>query len=411
MKLVFPAALRPHGLYIAGNPGSGKTSLIQDLALRDIKAGRGVCVIDPTGDLVDRLVNWVPKSRVNDTIFFDSSDPVPIDFFSYHNNEDERQVLTDSLVAIFDLENAPRARPYLRKILGTLFDFNDAGGQATFLDILRFIESETYRKEIWKKVPQREWKFFPKPIEFEAISVRMITFQESKSLRTIFGAQSPKLNIWDIMQEKKVFLVNLKDTPTDLFLGSLICAKFQQATFRRRELKEAERKPYYLYIDECNTIMKYAAQEFDAMLLRARKYKLCLTMTNQIPSKLPTEIQDSLGTIGSLVLFNLDTKDGRIFKDKLNYYSPETLVNLEPFHAIARVGNQVNRVKTATYLGFSPASYAPSIKNRTKTAYACNTPQTCLNKGDGNNTASKTEEIQPGPAPDVPPHERKKKNA
>jgi hypothetical protein len=166
------------------------------------------------------------------------------------------------------------------------------------------------------------------------------------------------------MQNGKILLVNLNESQSDLFIGSLICAKFQQATFGRRYIPESQRVPYYLYIDECNTILKYAAKEFEAILLRARKYKLCLTLTNQIPEDLPPEIQRKLGTIGSLILFNLDSNNARFFKDRIRPFEIEDLIDLPKFHAICRTDNQVFPLTTPTFLGPSPASYAQIIRNR-----------------------------------------------
>src|ERR1035437_4114572 len=242
MKLNFPAALRPHGLYIAGNPGSGKTSLIQNLALEDIKKGLGVCVIDPTAGLVNRLVNWIPKERVNDTIYFDTDDPLPIDFFSYRHPA-ERRVLTDQLVDLFQLEGAPISKPRLERLIGTLFDANENRGNCTFMDILYFLESKKRQKEILDFVPHRkqQWEFMPSPKDLSPIVERMTKFDENPALKKIFSHPKPPLNIWDVMQENKVLLINLNDSPSDLFIGSLICAKFQQATFGRRYIPEPER--------------------------------------------------------------------------------------------------------------------------------------------------------------------------
>jgi hypothetical protein len=380
MKALLEGSRRPLGIYIAGNPGFGKSSLIQKMALDDIRRGRGVCVIDPTGDLVERLVHWAPQERVRkeEIIYFDTDNPVPIDFFSYKNPA-ERQVLTDQLLNIFNLDNAPISRPRLQKILGTLFDANDNPYMrekdiCTFLDIQSFIEDETRRHTILSYCPQRnsQWpdKTFAKLADFVSIIERMTPFTESPILRTIFEAKKPKLNIAEVMRKKQVLLINLKDTPTDFFVGSLIASKFQQATFAKRySPREAKRTPYYLYIDECHTVLGYAVKEFEQILTRARKYKLCLILANQIPSDLPPQILRKLGTIQTQILFNLDSNDARIFKDRIRPVEPEELLDLPEFHAICRSGRSVHRVKTPRFLGPSPASYAKIIKRQTQEIY------------------------------------------
>jgi hypothetical protein len=403
MKLKLPGYLRPQSCYIGGNPGSGKSSLIQRLALEDIRKGRGVCVIDPTGDLVNRLIHWIPKERVADTIYFDTDDPFPIDFFSYRNPA-ERQVLADQLLDIFNLENAPISRPRLQRIIGTLFDANENPAipdrdRCTFLDIQHFIENKNRQKTIVSYCPHREAQLteLPKISDLVSILERMTPFTESHTLKTMLGAKRPKLNIWDVMQNKKVFLVNLKDTPTDLFIGSLIASKFQQAAFGRRYIPESQRTPYYLYIDECNTILEYGRKYFEKILLRARKYKLCLTLANQIPEDLPQEIQRKLGTFGTLVLFNLDTNNARVFKDRIVPFEVEHLVNLRAFRAICRVGTRVYRVGTPSFLGPSPASYAKIIKKRTIDEYGYQAAQSVA--------SLKEDEITPTGRPkDIPLH-------
>ena len=407
MKLIHKGDYRPRSTYICGNPGFGKTSLIQDQALRDIRKGRGVCVIDPTGDLVSRLIHWIPKTRVADAIYFDTDDPISIDFFSYRHPA-ERQVLTDQLVDIFNLENAPLAKPRLQRIIGTLFDANDNPripdeNRCTFLDIQTFIEDGKRREQILSYCPDRkaQWENFPKISDLVSIIERMTPFTESPTLKKMLGAKRPQLNIWEVMQKKQVFLVNLKDTPTDLFIGSLIASKFQQAAFGRRYIVESKRTPYYLYIDECNTILGYSAKYFESILLRARKYKLCLTLANQIPEDLPPSIQKKLGTIGTLVLFNLDTNNARIFKDRISPFEIEDLVNLTEFHAICRTRNRVYQIETPAFLGPSPASYAKSIRNRTKHLDGCvATPKAPSSAHD--------EEIERtrGDIKDIPPHRR-----
>ncbi len=404
MKLTLRGRHRPLACYICGNPGFGKSSLIQRLALRDIRKGKGVCVIDPTGDLVNGLIRWIPKVRVADTIYFDTDHPFPIDFFSYRNRA-ERQVLADQLLDIFNLENAPISRPRLQRIIGTLFDANENPDipdedRCTFLDIQHFIENKTRRKRIISYCPHREeqWAEFPKMSDLISIIERMTPFTESYTLKTMLEAKRPKLNIWDVMQEKRIFLVNLKDTPTDLFIGSLIASKFQQAAFGRRYISEPQRTPYYLYIDECNTILDYSTKYFEKILLRARKYRLCLTLANQIPEDLPQNIQKKIGTLGTLVLFNLDTNNARIFKDRIAPFEIEDLVNLGPFHAICRTGNRVYRIKTPSFLGPSPASYAKIIRKRTLDEYGCQPPKAPVD--------SKEDEPKPtGPPKAIPPHD------
>jgi hypothetical protein len=403
--------VRPQSIYIAGNPGFGKSSLIQSMALHDIRQNRGVCVIDPTGDLVDRLLNWIPESRVEDTVYFDSDNPIPIDFFSYRNHE-EREMLTSYLVEMFNLENAPVAKPRLQKIIGTLFDANENPEippvlRATFLDILRFIEDPGRRNLLLSFCPEREAQWSDAKVfkDLSSITERMIPFFESRSLKTMLGAPQPKLRIADVMEQGKILLVNLRESRTALFIGSLISSKCQQAAFARRDIHESKRTPFYLYIDECNTLLEFAQRDFEAILLRARKYKLCLTLANQVPRKLPPGIRQSLGTIQTIILFNLEPEDARIFKERIVPFEVQHVMELPEFKAICRTEREVFQVITPQPLRFSPASCAEIIRKRTVEKYSCDTAPKSFNKGNASSTrtpVSKPEEIDPSGTPNVP---------
>jgi hypothetical protein len=435
-----PNEIRNLGCYIAGNPGFGKSSIIQYMALEDIRAGRGTCVIDPTGDLVKSLIEWIPEDRVADTIVFDTRNPVPIDLFSYRN-PDERQVLTDQLLDIFELDNAPISKPRLQRILGTLFDANENPEmrkeenihyRCTFLDIQRFIEDKKRFGEILKFAPEREkqWAVPIKPADYSSITERMTPFTESPTLRTMLECKSPRLNIWDVMQQNKILLVSLRETKTDRFIGSLIASKFQQATFGRDSIKENERTPYALYVDECNTILKFAGEEFEAILLRARKYQLWLTMANQLPSDLPEPIRRKLGTIQTLILFNLDAENTRLFKHRLK--TPTSwweAIEAPKFHALFKLPHEdpillrtppfmpnVNPASCADKVWQNTLSYAPKPDTSAQSSpirigdnSSSNSAPVRHDKGNGNSTSQ--DEPSGGPPPNVPSHGSKKRDS
>jgi len=397
MKVNQSGGRRNLSTYIAGNPGTGKTSLIQRMALWDIQHGRGVCVIDPTADLVNRLIHWIPKHRVRDTIYFDTDHPLPVDFFGYNpDHPGERRMLTDELVAVFNLETAPVSKPRFYAMIGTLLDANqnipDEGDRYTILDLVPFILSKKFRDQVTDHCPTRkpEWADMPPPKDFYPILDRLRSFTEPGPLHDIFSKSSEKLNIADVIQENKILLINLNDTETDLFIGSLIAAKFQQAAFARRYISVRDRTPYHLYIDECHTIVGYAAKRFEAILTRARKYQLCLLLTNQFPSDLPDAIQKKLRMMGTIILFHLPYDEALIFKHLL----PIDMIPDKSFTALVKDQSFVRIIHTPSFLGPSPASYAEIIRKRTIPSPPCDTPQVCLNKGDGNHTpAPKPEEI------------------
>jgi hypothetical protein len=396
-KLKIPDEIRPQAMYIAGNPGYGKSSLIQNLVISDIKAGYGVCVIDPSGTLIRKqhgnggIIDWIPENRIDDVIYFNTSDSIKsIDFFSYHKDDrDERTVLLDELVAIFKLENAPRAKPLLWKTINILLSANENGGNYTFTDIQTFIENPTKQREILK-LAKMEWLNFPKSGDFEAITTRLIRFADDPVMKQILSSPNPDINLWDIMQNNKILLVDLKDTETDLFLGSLIVAKLQQATFRRRILPEAEHKRFFLYVDEFHAITPSSAEHFEKMLTRARKYNLCLTFANPLPDDLPSEIMRKLPSVAVKILFNLNASNASIFKDQMTPHvsvrgelrevkTANYLNNFPKFAAICIQPHQYpTLVTTPKFLPPNPASSAKKILIRTGDKSAVNDTASAL---------------------------------
>lgn len=387
-----PDSERSKGLYIAGNPGSGKSSLIQNLVLRDIYAGYGVCVIDPSGDLIrkvdsqDAIVDWIPESRLKDVIYFNTSNCVrSIDLFSYHDL-DERRVMIDELVAMFKLDNAPKAKPLLRRVLSIMLTANANAKRLkyTFYDLKTFIEDNNYREKVANEAGTTFYNLQVK--DFEAILWRFLPFDDDPVLRQIISSHEPEMNIWDIIQNGKILLVDLNDTETDYFIGSLIVAKIQQATFRRRTIPKAYRDhhPFFVYVDEFHAIAATSGEHFNKMLTRGRKYNVCLTFANPYPDddEIPSSLQRKLPGVATKFLFNLDDSHSRIFRAQL--YPIETLNYLKPFTAaLIRQGKETALIDTPRYLPPNPDSSAQII---TKQSPPLQTPSISHDDGDGPDT-------------------------
>ena len=380
---------RPLTTYVCGNSGSGKTSLIQRNILWDIKNGSGVCVIDPARDLVNAILPYIPSQRLNDVIWFDTSMPVALDFFSYAaGNKEEKDDLVDYIASIFNLENAPIAKPHLISLLYTLFEAREAGLDISFLDVHKFLMYSSRQTKILDSCSQERKEEWARPLPHEtktAIVKRMTRFVENSTLSAIVGCPNPLLNMEQVISQKKILFVTLKESETGHFIGSLVVAKLQQAIFKlaSRHKSEASRIPFYLYIDECNTILAFAAETFETILQRARKFKLCLTMANPTPKKLPEKIRDCLGTIGNLVIFNLDPADGQVFKAKIAPYVVDQLTNLPKFHALFRTNNKTTAVKTGSFLPPRENGNAEYVRTRTLDFYSCKSAPSSHTSRDG----------------------------
>jgi len=412
-----PDSARSQHVYIAGKTRHGKSTLIHAMAYQDIKRGSGVCVIDPKGDLVSSLINWIPEKRVPDTILLDFVTPVPLDFMSY-KTDDEKEVLVGDLIYILDrfTQHAPRMTAILRDLTYTLLD----AGNCTFLDIYRFLVDGDRRRDILKRVKdadlRRRWNDrFPTQDSLEPILSRMTTFVRTPSLRAIFGATSPKLNIEEAMNSRKVILVNLGGlSESKILYGSLLVSKIQQAAFRRHAIREQNRVPFLLYVDE---FQNFKTSSFDQILSVAGGFKLCLTLAHQFVDQIDEQTRHAiLGNVSTFFLFRLHDNSARYFKgeipslakekvwkrspesgemewmDRPRSFDPSQLTTLPPGRCLYRAVDGSAKFITTPLPPPEPKhSFAEIIKKRTKELYSCALPVEYL--------VSKEEEIRPSAPP------------
>jgi len=368
------------------------------MVLHDIKTNQAICVIDPTAQLIKIIIDYIPKEHLDRVVYFNTSMPVPLDFFSYKDDDEKQDLITD-ISNIIDLSTAPIAKNYLRKIINALFEANSnpkifdpqkgIDHRYTFFDIPRIVLDEAFRNRLLSYCPLQRQYDFPPHIKLQsdsitAIVIRLSQLTDSSVMKTILGTKDPRLNISDLINGNKIFLVDLKETESDQIIGSIIAAKIQHAIFARRHLLDIRKcKPYCLYIDECDVILKFAESRFTAILGRARKYNLFMTMANPIPADLPEGIQKALGKIGNLVIFNLDEADARVFKAKILPYRTDSFVNLPSFRALFRTNNKVHLIRTPTSLPSRVSSNADYVRKRTLDLYACNTSPISHNEFHG----------------------------
>jgi Type IV secretion-system coupling protein DNA-binding domain len=404
-----PDDIRARHIYIPGKTQYGKSTLIHWMALQDIHQGKGVCVIDPHGDLVRRLLHHIPDHRVQDTIYLDAANPVPIDFMGWQT-ERERDMLADDLMVTFQrfsVNWGDRMDAILRYTIYTILE-----AHASFLDIYHFLASASFRKSLLQRIQQPEllqyWnEQFPHlPKDSTApITSRMSKFLLTPSLKILLGDASNKINVSEAMDNKKVLLVNLSRVGQEAgdLLGTLLVSKIQQAAMRRQDQKPADRVPFYLYVDE---FQHFQTSAFDVILSEAGKYKLCLTLAHQYVDQLDPKIRNSIfGNVSTFILFHLTEKDALSFKGELGQdmlgkpYYPQ-LVELPIGNAIYRDSRGVvSLIHTPPPPPTSPASHAQAIKNRTMQQYA-------QPSGQDPDPALESKRDEPVRKPSAFPHER-----
>ncbi|MDO4611437.1 MAG: DUF87 domain-containing protein [Candidatus Saccharibacteria bacterium] len=321
---------RRRHMYVIGQTGMGKSVFLENIAFQDMCDGRGFAFIDPHGDAVEALLQRVPEERIDDVIYFDPADiehPVGMNMFEY-TSEDQKDFIVQEgismLQSLFDPQNqgffGPRGQHMFRN--AALLLMSDPAG-ATFIDIPQCFTDPEFVKSKLKYVTDKAvfdyWtKEFPAS-QKSSDAGEVITWFASKwgpflsntIMRNTLGQVKSGFNIREIMDNKKIFLVNLSkgrlgDINANL-LGMIFVMKFQQAAMSRQDIPEHERKDFCLYVDE---FQNFATDSFESILSEARKYRLNLIVANQFMTQLTDKIREALlGNVGTIICGRVGVTD------------------------------------------------------------------------------------------------------
>ena len=340
-------------VYLVGKTGTGKSWFIDNMAIEDIRKGNGVAVLDPHGDAIDNILDYIPKNRINDVCYFNPSDTeytYPLNILEL-TNAHQRDIMVSGIIGIFYKLYAyswgPRMEHILRNVLFTL----TYAENATLPDILKILHNKKYRNKVLEKIDDPIIHQFWKN-EYEAMSERFLNeaispilnkvgqFVTSPNMRRILEQPRSKVKIEELMDNKKIFLADLsqgkigEDNAT--LLGSMIITKIQIAAMNRAFQKEADRIPFYMYVDE---FQNFATGSFTKILSEARKYKLGLTLANQYITQIDPDVMNAiLGNVGTLMCFNVGAQDSDIlYKEFGSKVEQEDLTSLDQYQMIGRV--------------------------------------------------------------------------
>ena len=321
---------RRRHMYVIGQTGMGKSVFLENIAFQDMCDGRGFAFIDPHGDAVEALLKRVPEERIDDVIYFDPADiehPVGMNMFEY-TSEDQKDFIVQEgismLQSLFDPSNqgffGPRGQHMFRN--AALLLMSDPAG-ATFIDIPQCFTDPEFVKSKLKYVTDKAvydyWtKEFPAS-QKSSDAGEVITWFASKwgpflsntIMRNTLGQVKSGFNIREIMDNKKIFLVNLSkgrlgDINANL-LGMIFVMKFQQAAMSRQDIPEDQRKDFCLYVDE---FQNFATDSFESILSEARKYRLNLIVANQFMTQLTDKIREALlGNVGTIICGRVGVTD------------------------------------------------------------------------------------------------------
>lgn len=344
---------RRRHVYIIGKTGVGKSVLLEDMAIQDIRNGDGVCFIDPHGDAVERILKYIPPERAEDVIYFDPSDterPMGMNLLEA-NSEEEKHFMTTSIInlmyKLYDPQRTgivgPRFEHTVRNAMLTVM--SEPG--STFIEIVRILTDPSYVKELLPKVQdpivRRFWtdqmeqtSDFHKSEVLDYIVSKFGRFVTNSTIRNIIGQSESAFEFRDVMDNKKILLINLSKgrlgEENSSFLGLVIIPKILVAAMSRQEIPEDDRKDFFLYVDE---FQNFATPDFATILSEARKYRLGLTVANQFIGQMDDEVKNAVfGNVGSLISFRLGVTDASfIAREFQPTFSEQDLQNVERFHA------------------------------------------------------------------------------
>ena len=339
---------RRRHFYVVGKTGTGKTTMIQNMAIQDIQNGRGVAIVDPHGEFAEEVLKAVPASRINDVIYFNPADQEwPIAFNVMEKVDTEyRHLIASGLVGVFKKIWAdswgPRLEYILRNAILALLEYPGS----TLLGVTRILVDKNYRERVVEKISDPVVKSFWVD-EFTKWNDRVLQevispiqnkvgqFLSSALIRNIVGQTKSAFNIRDLMDQEKVIIMNLSKgrigEDNSALLGAMMITKIQLAAMARVDVPEEERKDFYLYVDE---FQNFATDSFANILSEARKYRLNLILAHQYIGQLTTDtstkVRDAVfGNVGTIATFRIGAEDAEFLEKEFEpIFMIQDLVNL-----------------------------------------------------------------------------------
>jgi hypothetical protein len=367
--------------YIIGKSGVGKSKLLEIMARQDIAYNYGLCVIDPHGDVIQNLLDFIPEERIEDVILLDPSDrEYPFSFNPLQKVHPEfKHQLTQDLVEVmqkqFGANWTPRLEHVFRFTTLALLDYPNA----TMRGMISMLTDRNYRQRVVEFIEddmvRRFWaiEFADWSEKFDAEAIiplvnKLGQFLSNPLLRNIFGQKENKIDLEKLMNEQKIILVNLSKgllgEENSSFLGSMILTKIKQAGMARARIAEKERKDFYLYVDEFHNIVTEA---FENLLSEARKYGLCLTVAHQYMGQLLPKVKSAvLGNSGTIIVFRVGGEDAVILKPEMApIFDVKDMINLgtQEFYIKMTIDGETYDPFSAETLKILPPPH-PSFKDR-----------------------------------------------
>ncbi len=366
---------RTSHMYILGKTGTGKTTLLKNMIVSDIKDGNGLAVVDPHGDLAEDLLNFIPRRRIKDVIYFNPSDlEFPVGFNPLEKvHPDHQHLVASGLISVFKKIWSgfwgPRLEYILRNAVLALLEYQES----TLLDLPKMLVDKEFRRRVLEKVknPQvsdfwiKEFEKYSSYLRTEAISPiqnKVGEFLCTPLVRNMFCQKESAINFREVMDDGKILIVNLSKGKIgeDMcsLLGAMIVTRMELAALSRTDIPENKRKPFYLYVDE---IHNFITMSFADILSESRKYGLNLILTHQYIEQLDEKIKSAIfGNSGTLISFRIGQEDAIIMAREFCPVFDETdLVNLSNYHIYLKL-----MIDGVTSKPFSAITLPPPLYER-----------------------------------------------
>lgn len=338
---------RRRHMYLIGKTGMGKSTVLENMIIGDIRAGRGVAVVDPHGDLAEKIIEYIPSDRLKDVIYFNPADiDHPIAFNIVEQVEPHlRHLVASGLIGVFQKLWAdswgPRLEYILRNAILAILDFPGS----TILGVVRMLSDKNYRKKVVANIKdpvvkafwEREFSGYADKFASEAVSPiqnKVGQFLSSSLMRNIIGQVKSSIDIREVMDEGKILIMNFSKgrigEDNSALLGAMMITKIQLASMSRVDMPEKDRRDFYLYIDE---FQNFSTDSFANILSEARKYRLNLILAHQYIEQLSEKVKPAVfGNVGTMILFRVGAADAEeLVKEFSPTFMEEDIVNLPKY--------------------------------------------------------------------------------
>ncbi len=343
-------------MYILGRTGTGKTETLKSMLLQDIRAGHGVCFMEPHGDGIEELLRLIPPERAEDVVLFDPADqerPMGFNLLEVRHEDEMHMVASSIINLMYKLYD-----PHKTGIIGPRFEHSIRNAMltaavipgATFIEVSRILQNSKMVQDLLPKIKdpivKRYWteqiaqtSDFHKSETLDYIASKFGKFITNKLIRNIIGQSKSVLNFRKLMDEKKIVLLKLAKglvgEEDSNFLGNVIVPKILSAALSRQDMSKSERHPFFFYVDE---FQNFATPDFAQILSEARKYGLGLVVANQFVSQIDEEVRNAIfGNVGTMVVYRMGVQDANIMAPEFGpVFNEADLTNIPAQTAYAK---------------------------------------------------------------------------